>query len=247
MSTALVDLGNTRWKLGLSAPDAPQVIAQGDHNDLQRLTREIAQSGVGIEQIIFASVAESALTERVLDSLCQQTSQVRQVFSTDHFPGLVVGYDDPGQLGVDRALAMLAVRSQWSGPFCVIDAGTAVTIDFVDGHGRHLGGFILPGRALARECLLRGTAIPGDETTNEFAMLGRDTAGAVALGARYAVCGVVRHVLALPEMQAFVEAGCTFVGGGDAASLLTLLPPPAEQMDQPVLQGLNRLSMGSRA
>ena len=247
MSTLLVDLGNTRWKLALSRHEDPQLLAQGERDDLERLEREVARVGDGIDRALLASVAESALTERVLESFCQQTSQVRQVFSTDHFPGLVVGYDEPRQLGVDRALAMLAVRAQWPGPFCVIDAGTAVTIDFVDAQGRHLGGFILPGRALARDCLLRGTAIPSDEHTDDSSTLGRDTAGAISLGGRYAVAGLVRQALTLPELQAFASDGCTFVGGGDAAAVLNLLPPPVRQVDQPVLRGLNRLAMEWRA
>ena len=50
--------------------------------------------------------------------------------------------------------------------------------------------------------------------------------------------------MTLPELKAFVDDGCTFVGGGDSASVVTLLPPPVRHMEQPVLQGLNHLALG---
>ena len=42
-------------------------------------------------------------------------------------------------------------------PVCVVDVGTATTIDLVDARGRHLGGAIVPGPALMVDSLLRGT------------------------------------------------------------------------------------------
>lgn len=247
MSTLLVDVGNTRWKLALAEVDGPRVIAQGGHDEYARFDLEVMRLGETAKQALFASVAVSAVTQRLQSCLERYVTDVRRVLSTDAFPGLEVAYRDPGQLGVDRVLAMFAVRASWSGPFCVIDAGTAVTIDFVDAQGQHLGGFILPGRTLARDCLLRGTAIPVEQSTDETALLGRDTAGAISLGGRYAVAGVVRHVSTLPPLAAFVERGRTFVGGGDAAAFEKLLPEPVQRIEQPVLRGLFELAGGGRA
>ena len=39
------------------------------------------------------------------------------------------GYRDPGQLGVDRWLALVAARAFHSGAVCVVDCGTAITVD----------------------------------------------------------------------------------------------------------------------
>ena len=62
--------------------------------------------------------------------------------------GLRNGYRDPAQLGVDRWLAMCAAWQQFPGSLCVVDAGTAVTIDVVAADGAHSGGLILPGVCL---------------------------------------------------------------------------------------------------
>ncbi len=59
--------------------------------------------------------------------------------------GVVSGYDEPGQLGVDRWLALLGAAALVDGDCLVIDAGSAITIDLLRGDGRHLGGAILPG------------------------------------------------------------------------------------------------------
>ena len=42
-------------------------------------------------------------------------------------------------MGVDRWLAILGAAKLTDKPFAVIDAGTAVTVDFV-ADGQHLGG-----------------------------------------------------------------------------------------------------------
>ena len=59
---------------------------------------------------------------------------------------LVVAYPNPGNLGVDRWLAMLAAWQPDPRPLVVVDAGSALTVDLISAQGRHLGGWIAPGR-----------------------------------------------------------------------------------------------------
>ncbi|MCZ7599940.1 MAG: type III pantothenate kinase [Gammaproteobacteria bacterium] len=63
-------------------------------------------------------------------------------------PGLENRYANPAQLGVDRWLALIAARRLGGGPVVVVDCGTAITVDLVDGAGVFHGGMILPGRRL---------------------------------------------------------------------------------------------------
>lgn len=58
------------------------------------------------------------------------------------------------ELGVDRWLAMQVPWREIGDAFCVVDCGTATTFDVVDAEGRHLGGWIVPGRDAARSGLL---------------------------------------------------------------------------------------------
>ena len=59
--------------------------------------------------------------------------------------GVVNGYTSPAQLGVDRWLALLAAADLVGGNCMIIDAGSAITLDLLDGQQKHLGGAILPG------------------------------------------------------------------------------------------------------
>ena len=133
---------------------------------------------------------------------------------------------------------MVAARACSSGALCVIDAGTAVTIDFVDPLGHHRGGFILPGKRMFRECLLANTSIPRDQEVDEQALLGRDTATAVALAGRYAVAGIVARFTAGPHGLFPQSEIHTFVGGGDADDIIEMLPRPCTKLDDLVLRGL---------
>ena len=78
--------------------------------------------------------------------------------STDTAAGVRNGYSNPAQLGVDRWLAVIGAFHRHRDACCVVDAGTALTIDGVDATGQHLGGFIVPGPRLMVESLLTGTS-----------------------------------------------------------------------------------------
>ena len=245
MTALLVDLGNSLWKFTHSGDTEFAEVVAGPYDDLGGLVTALASCAPGIDRVWMASVLDQEGTRSVLRVLQRAFPvEIRQVKATDAMPNLVSGYRKPEQLGIDRLLAMVAARGRTQAPFCVVDAGTAVTIDFVAADGRHLGGFILPGGRMFRECLLANTAIPRDEQVEEHAELGRDTPTAVALAGRYAVAGIVDRFLTgghalFPGAQAQ-----TFVGGGDADEFTDLLPSPCTKLDHLVLRGLAVLAAG---
>ncbi|MGD8957092.1 MAG: type III pantothenate kinase [Chromatiaceae bacterium] len=246
MTALLVDLGNTRWKLSRAHDARLGRIEDGAHAGVPKLlTTCLSQYRQMVDAVWLASVAEPEITDSVVAILRNVLAlPVHQVQSTDPMPDLVSGYRKPRQLGVDRLLAMVAARAQSRQAFCVIDAGTAVTIDFVDSDGQHLGGFILPGVQLSRECLLRNTAIPHDSEVEDQAVLGRDTATAVALGTRQAVAGLVERFLTGSAALFNGEEFVTFVTGGDGDAFLESLPAQCHRVDNMVLRGLAVLAAG---
>lgn len=62
-------------------------------------------------------------------------------------------YKDYKSLGSDRWAAMISARQQFKTNFCIIDCGTAITVDVVTKEGIHLGGLISPGLAVCRQAL----------------------------------------------------------------------------------------------
>lgn len=66
--------------------------------------------------------------------------------------------EDVKTVGQDRLLCALAAFARAEQACVVVDAGTAVTVDFVDGQGVFHGGVIAPGLNLMLKALHEGTA-----------------------------------------------------------------------------------------
>jgi type III pantothenate kinase len=66
--------------------------------------------------------------------------------------------DEPGSVGQDRLLDALGAFSRSNQACVVIDAGTAVTVDFVDGQGVFHGGAIAAGLAMMLDALHERTS-----------------------------------------------------------------------------------------
>ena len=239
MSALLLDLGNTRWKMARSDGTGIGEVVSGPYADTAGLDAAARRQSTDVSRVLLASVVAAQTEGGVVDTLQRALGlAVETVRSTDPMPNLVSGYRKPEQLGVDRLLAMVAARARGARALCVVDAGTAVTVDFVDASGQHLGGFILPGVRMSRDCLLAHTSIPRDSEIDEGALLGRDTPTAVALGARYAVAGLVERFIGGSAALFPGQTVQTFVGGGDAERFLGLLPQPCIKLDHLVLRGL---------
>ena len=68
-------------------------------------------------------------------------------------------YKTPQTLGPDRIAAACGAWSLHRGEAClVIDAGTCITVDFVDGGGTYHGGAIMPGLRMNLQALHTFTA-----------------------------------------------------------------------------------------
>lgn len=239
MTALLLDLGNTRWKMARAVGGEIGDVCSGPYGEMSGLAAAARDEPTGITQLLLASVVDPQTTDGIVACLQDVTGlPVKRIASTDRMPNMVSGYQRPEQLGVDRLLAMVAARARDTRPLCVVDAGTAITVDFLDGEGQHLGGFILPGIRMSRDSLLAGTSIPRDEAVDEHAILGRDTPTAVALGAQYAVAGLVERFVSGSAALFPGRVVHTFVGGGDAQRFLGLLPQPCSTLDHLVLRGL---------
>ena len=97
-------------------------------------------------QCFYASVLDADRQRRLAQVLKQVFgSDVTRLFTQAEALGVVNGYAQPQQLGVDRWLALLAAAELVDSDCMVIDAGSAITVDLLRADGRHLGGAILPG------------------------------------------------------------------------------------------------------
>ena len=129
---------------------------------------------------------------------------------------------EPARVGQDRLLSALGAFQRSQQACIVVDAGTALTVDFVDGHGVFHGGAILPGGQLMLRALHEHTdALPSlglSDMPDPLEPFGRSTEHAMLLGVRAAVCGAVRY---LAERYAeFYEAYPHIIATGGESEIL---------------------------
>ncbi|WP_439107085.1 type III pantothenate kinase [Congregibacter sp.] len=150
--------------------------------------------------------------------------------------GLANSYADPERMGVDRWLAMLAARHRVEGRLCVVDAGSALTIDLVDANGNHEGGYIIPGTALMERALFADTDRVRDSATASSLAPGRSTAEAVSHGLLLAQAGAVN--LAMARATAQGELPHLLLCGGGAIQLGMALELGYTNASRLVFEGL---------
>ncbi len=154
--------------------------------------------------------------------------------------GLRNSYREPQRMGVDRWLAMLAGRQRAGGRVCVVDAGSALTIDLVDADGAHEGGYIIPGPALMERALLLDTdRVRFDEDVGYALDPGRSTAEAVRHGI---ACAQVGALLSVLQRHCAEDTPALYFCGGGGEALMELANCGGELVPDLVFEGLERLA-----
>ncbi|MGA7800138.1 MAG: type III pantothenate kinase [Gammaproteobacteria bacterium] len=242
----LIDAGNTSLKWAVL--DADTLQAGGCLMHAGQDVREIATRAwselPAPERVLIGNVGGDRLARSLRAWMKRSWRLIPEfVLAGESAGGVANGYQQPERLGIDRWAAMVAARRHTEGPACVVDCGTAITIDVLGADGAHLGGLITPGLGLMRRSLVEATrGISDDDDAplvqdGQVCLLGRDTRGAVAGGALYAAVALIDRVLA--DMRA--EAGdhiAALVTGGDAPTVLPLLAGPVRHQPDLVLEGL---------
>lgn len=151
--------------------------------------------------------------------------------------GVRNAYTNPESLGVDRWCAMVAARKQHAGSVCVIDVGTAMTVDWVDASGQHRGGAIMPGPTLQAEALFSGTANLREAAVLPDEFFADNTADAVVAGSCYA-CAAVAGLAAKLIVRESGDAPKIFLTGGEAERIMPLLETEVVFQPDLVLRGV---------
>ena len=146
-------------------------------------------------------------------------------------------YPEPSTLGPDRWLALIAARHQSSAPAAVIDCGTAVTVDALDGRANFLGGVIIPGAETFCESLLARVEHLHVASTDETTAFNLSTGSALANGAFLAVVGGIDRTL-----EAFIDRmgkqTRVILTGGNAKRFGPMLRYRCTECRDLVLEGL---------
>ena len=168
MKLLLLDVGNSRlkWALLRQSYWPAQPFAARGVVELEAVRSSLAGwsrliSAAGPPDLIFACNVAGAAVERRLRAACKRKGLAAPQFARSEAAaaGVRNAYHDTWRLGADRWVALIGARHEHPGrDLCIVGLGTAMTIDLLDAHGRHLGGSMVPGPRLMIESLLERTA-----------------------------------------------------------------------------------------
>jgi type III pantothenate kinase len=161
--------------------------------------------------------------------------------------GVRCAYEYPAQLGADRWAALVAARHQLEGASCIIDCGTAMTVDVLTADGRHAGGVIIPGMEMMISSLVENTeGVFAREQPNLSPLAVTNTMDAVQAGVIAAMHGTIQQVLQHCRDELGIEPICVLTGG-NAQRLLPEMPSSTIFEPDWVLKGLATISARHRA
>ncbi len=245
----LVDIGNSRCKAAIEDHDGlhPLETFAWHNTFLHEVLDEIWLKPLGNNlpnSVVVSNVAGDRLLPN-MSAWCSTRLGVEPVTvaSSAEFQGLKNSYQEPSTFGVDRWSAMIGARTEHSGALCVIDSGTATTVDVISADGQHMGGAILPGIYTMRRSLGKYTSalFAADGDISPFS---DNTAAAIAGGTGFASVGAMdRFVM---EAQKSAGSVTTIVTGGEAAILEAMMFSDVIRDPLLVLKGVSELG-GSMA
>lgn len=218
-SSALIvaDIGNSRMKWGRCGADRVQATAALPLYDLEPWQKQLAAWGDAPRQWALAASNPLAL-ERFAAWLEVNDEPFRVLREPTDFP-VKIDVEKREQVGKDRlanAAAYVGLRlPQERKPAVIVDAGSAVTVDYVDEAGVFRGGAILPGLSMMAKALnYYTTRLPLVEmppTPPEG--IGRNTEAAMRLGIAAAAIGAVRALEAAYRKPVKGEVRLILTGG----------------------------------
>ena len=221
-----IQVGNTRIKMAVFRSEDPEEVVFIAKDDLAGAIEAAGRLYESIGAEADASVVIASVNKPVSDAL---VGALRDQLSCDIY---AVPEDMPAPIGtcldagarpgVDRLLNAAAAYAKLRQACIVIDAGTCITVDFIDGEGVFHGGAIAPGVRMQLKAMHEHTAaLPAiDFAAPEGLAWGSNTREAMLRGVYHGARGLVWRLI---EKYAEQYGGFPLViaTGGDAAALFS--------------------------
>jgi type III pantothenate kinase len=246
----LLDIGNTRIKWAQAMNDALAPQQSLLHRDVpaQTWTKQLFRERFRPARLLVSNVAGDEMAATIRRE-AERSWHVQPEFAVTSASaaGVTHAYPQPGFHGVDRWLAIIAARHMTANAACVIDAGTAVTIDAVDSRGLHLGGVIIPGIRMMVDSLLTRTSDLGRKargsgpraaTRRKIEMFASDTAQGIENGALFAIAAAADRGVTELARTMKGDRPSVYLTGGDAERIHALMTTEPDMVPDLVLRGL---------
>mgnify|MGYP006279514591 FL=1 len=231
-----VDIGNSAVKLGVFQDEKPHIVKRYDHFQPKTILKLIQEYQV--KNMIIGSVKGFYYhgTQRLkkhLNSLIELTPALPLPITNF--------YQSPETLGYDRIAAVTGGMALFPRThILVIDAGTAITIDFLNKEGAYIGGNISPGLSMRFRALHQYTAqLPLLQITEDSGLLGANTQQAITCGVQNGIIfEITQYIKKITEKY---QPLTTILTGGDVNFFDNKLKYPIFAEPDLVLIGLNKI------
>lgn len=218
-----VSVGNTRTRIGAFVDGKLAETATFENNKNGKITDAIDHAYAPLRgrdgMILLLSSVNPTIAEPIQKVLRAHLDCEVCLVERDYPIPIGRQLDPEAMVGEDRLLNAAAAYDVLKQACVVVDAGTAITIDFVDGAGTFHGGAIAPGAQLMMDSLNQRTAqLPEVEFGKPVNVIGHNTIEAMKAGVFYGLRGMVRELV-----ERFAEQVGQFplvvATGGDAPLL----------------------------
>jgi len=234
----LLDIGNTRvkWcveKNGALGKGFAIIHQQTDFiQQIQSAWMELETPSI----LAVSSVTNKQMLEQLIALAETLWPSIKVLLAKSSAQGFSVrnAYPQANKLGVDRWLGLIALQHHYPGNSCIIDCGTAITLDVINQQGRHLGGVICPGLQLMKQSLSAGTEALGHSQQHYDIGLANATESAIYTGTLYAAAGLIEKSIA-----DFCSCETIVLTGGDAELISPYLKLDCIIEPQFILKGLS--------
>ncbi|WP_372751999.1 type III pantothenate kinase [Labilibaculum sp.] len=233
----IIDIGNTQIKAAFFENNKILRLKNSKTGEMEFIT-DLVSKYENIQHIIISSVRE--YPEKLVNSL-QEKNRLVLFFNGEIETPLENLYESKSTLGYDRLAACAGANSLYSNKNClVIDAGTAITFDFVTEKNQYLGGCISPGLQMRFKALHHYTKkLPELMPDEDFHLIGKNTKEAIVSGVQNGlIFEIDSYIDNLQKKHSDLQV---IITGGDANFLSKHLTNMVDLQPQIVAIGLNKI------
>ena len=240
-----IDIGNSRVKIGLFQEKNLVKLWQYEPADFQEKFLSELKKGKYLSDLKYlgwVNVGEKMLAPLLPFFTAQAPDCQWLPIHKDTVLPVENAYRTPETLGMDRIVAVCGAFSVGhDGPLLVIDAGTAITYDFLSRDNQYLGGGISPGLSTRFRALSTFTAnLPLVELKEPIPLVGETTEESILSGVTNGFITEVEGTIQRYRDQ-FGSDTQVFLTGGDADFLGNHLKNVNFADSNLVLKGINSI------
>ncbi len=193
MSELIVDIGNTRAKTAIFRNDRPEKVYVSEIPNIN-FFEEIFSNHKNIEHAIISTVRSDS--DNIIQYIGQKVNTVFELNSNTRIP-ITLCYETPQTLGKDRIAAAVGAYTLYpKTDLLIIDAGTAITYDFIDKNKQYYGGFISPGIQMRVKALNHFTQkLPLVNIPDPKNIEGNNTTNSIIGGIQYGLQGEIENII----------------------------------------------------